>query len=91
MGGKNGFRVSTSKTVMAHFSNMRGVRVSPDIRLESQTIAYENSAKILGMNFDNRLNVGSHIDSLKSKCTKAVLLLKALAGPKWGGGSEQKT
>ena len=86
--GKNGFHFLTSKTVMVHFSSARGVRGSPEMRLDDQTIPYKDSAKFLGVIFDKRLNFASHIDNLKRKCTKAVNLLKALASTKRGAGQE---
>ena len=57
--------------------------------LGKQTIKVVKEAKFLGIIFDSKQNFLSHIKRLKTKCLKALNIIKCVSGTKWGG--DQKT
>jgi len=86
---ENGFRFSKSKTQAIHFCNKRKFHNDPELLLDKEPINIVKEAKFLGITFDSKLNFLSHIKILKTKCLKALNLLKIVSGTKWGG--DQKT
>ena len=86
---ENGFRFSKSKTNAIHFCNKHKLHNDPELLLGQQTINVVKEAKSLGIIFDSKLNFLSHIKSLKTKCLKALNIIKCVSGTKWGG--DQKT
>ena len=86
---ENGFRFSKSKTNAIHFCNKRKLHNDPELLLGKQTIKVVKEAKFLGIIFDSKLNFISHIKSLKTRCLKALNIIKCVSSTKWGG--DQKT
>lgn len=54
-GDLNGFKFSTSKTVVVHFCRIRGLHPDPDIYMKSQIIPYVEENRFLGLIFDRGL------------------------------------
>ena len=73
-----GFRFS-SKTVVMHFCQIRGVHPDPDLFLSGQRIACVQESKFLGLTFDSKLTWEHHIRNTKIKCMKALDILKVLS------------
>ena len=86
---ENGFRFSKSKTNAMHFCNKRKLHNDPELFLDKTPLKVVKEAKFLGLLFDNKLSFIPHIKQLKTKCLKALNLLKSVSGTKWGG--DQKT
>ncbi len=86
---ENGFRFSKCKTNAIHFCNKRKLHNDPELFLDKQPIKLVKEAKFLGIIFDSKLNFLPHIKNLKTKCLKALNLIKSVSGTKWGG--DQKT
>ena len=70
---ENDFRFSVSKTECVHFTNLRGVFMEPDIKVDGTSIKVADEAKILGLVFDRRLTFRAHVKYLKTVCDKACL------------------
>ena len=85
----NGFKFSTSKTVMVHFCMQRRVHDEPVLVLNGQPIPLADKAKFLGVWFDKKLNFKAHIDYLRGKCQKSMNLLRTLSRFNWG--ADRKT
>ena len=80
----NGFKFSQSKTQCVHFCQKRKVHADPELFLYGKTIPVSDEAKFLGLTFDKKLSFIPHIKNLKSKCLKALNLLKVLSSTDWG-------
>ena len=82
----NGFKLSTDrgKIVAIHFHRKRGLQTEPDLYLNRIRIAFSETAKFLGMTFDQRLKWKPHIQSLKQSCQKALNIVKCLSNANWG-------
>ena len=80
----NGFKFSKSKTQCVHFCQLRKVHNDPELYLYGSLIPVVEDFKFLGVLFDRKLSFIPHIKYLKSKCLKALNLLKVLSHTDWG-------
>ena len=71
------------------FATSVNLHNNPELLLGKQTIKVVKEAKFLGIIFDSKLNFISHIKSLKTKCLKALNIIKCVSSTKLGG--DQKT
>ena len=85
----NGFKFSTSKTVVVHFCRIRGVHPDPDMYIKGQRIPCVEEVKFLGLIFDCRLTWVPHLKTLKAKCLESLNILKVLSHTSWG--ADRKT
>ena len=85
---ENGFRFSKTKTCCIHFCNSRKLHKDPELFLNKCPIEVVTEAKFPGLIFDSKLSFIPHIKYLKSKCLKALDLLKVISNTKWGGDEE---
>ncbi|KAG1679878.1 RNA-directed DNA polymerase from mobile element jockey [Nymphon striatum] len=81
---ENGFKFSSSKTVIMHFCLLTRPHHDPQLRLGSSPIPLVNSTRFLGLIFDKKLNFLKHMQVLKSKCLRALNLLRILSNTNWG-------
>lgn len=81
----HGFRFSIQKSIAVHFHRKRGLQREPSLLLYGDPVQFKDSARYLGMIFDQRLRWKQHLESLKAKATKAIDILKTTAKTKWGG------
>ena len=81
---ENGFKFSKTKTVAVHFCQLRTPHLDPELRLDGDIIQVVEETKFLGLTFDHKLSFLPHILSLKSKCLKALDIIKVLSNTKWG-------
>lgn len=81
---KHGFKFSESKTVSMHFTKLRGVFPSPQIKLSDNNIPNVQQTKLLGMILDPKLTWVPHLKDLKTRCTRALDILKCLSRKTWG-------
>ena len=81
---ENGFKFSTSKTVGMHFCRKRKMHPHPDLYLYGNPIKIVEETKFLGLLFDSKLTFLPHIKMLKSKCLKALDILKVVSSTDWG-------
>lgn len=81
---ENGFKFSTSKTVGMHFCRKRKLHPDPDLFLYGNKIKIVEETKFLGLLFDSKLSFLPHIKLLKSRCLKALDILKMVSSTDWG-------
>ena len=79
---KWGFKLSKTKTVGILFGNQKENTV--DVHLGGTKIKFEKTVKFLGMTFDNKFTLLSHITELITKCHKDLNLMRMLRGTKFG-------
>ena len=79
-----GFKFSPQKSVAVQFHRKRGLQQEPMLTLYGNPIQFQTSAKYLGLIWDQRLRWKNHVECLRSKCLKAIDILKCLARTKWG-------
>jgi len=84
----NGFKFSTSKTVCMHFCRLRESHPEPQLYLNGTLIPVAEQVKFLGLMFDSKLTFLPHIKFLKTKCTKALNLLRVVAHTSWGADQQ---
>ncbi len=81
---KNGFTFSAVKSTAVHFCRRRSCNRRVDLFLNGNRITTENSAKYLGMIFDDKLRWRDHIYQLKQSCTKRLNIIRRLAHTSFG-------
>ena len=81
---RNGFRFSKTKTVCMHFCNLRKLHPEPELTLYGSAIPLVDQFKFLGVIFDRKLSFIPHIKYIKTKCQKALNLLKVVSHMDWG-------
>ena len=81
---ENGFKFSSSKTVCVHFHNKRRKLPEPDLFLNGSRIQVVGETKFLGVIFDQKLSFIPHLKFLKSRCLKALDIIKVVANQEWG-------
>ena len=81
---ENGFKFSPNKTVCVHFHNKRRILHEPDLFLNGNRIKVVGETKFLGVIFDQKLSFIPHMKSLKSRCLKALDIIKVVANQEWG-------
>lgn len=81
---ENGFKFSTTKTQCVHFCQRKKRHDDPVLMLNNSQIPVVDQAKFLGVIFDKKLSFVPHIKALRTKCLKALNLLKVLAHTDWG-------
>ena len=81
---ENGFKFSSSKTVCLHFHKKRGTLPDPDLFLYGKKIRVVRETKFLGVTFDQKLSFIPHLKTLKTKCMKALDIIKVVANQEWG-------
>ena len=67
------------KTVCVHFCNKRKLHADPVLKLNDTVIPVVKEAKYLGLIFDHKLSFIPHNRYLKTKCQKALNLLKVIS------------
>ena len=81
---ENGFRFSPSKTVCVHFHRKRGTLPEPDLKLNGDKIKVVKETKFFGVIFDQKLSFIPHMKVLKTRCTKALDIIKVVSNQSWG-------
>ena len=85
---QNGFKFSETKTVCVHFCTSRKLHPDPLLKLNNTPIPVVKQVKFLGVIFDHKLTYVPHIKTLRTKCLKAMNLLKVVAHKDWGSDSK---
>ena len=77
-----GFKLSSDKSVAVMFS----LKQSPPPRLtiDGRTVKIQESARFLGMIFDQRLTWREHIEYVTGVSRKRLNLMRAISGQTWG-------
>ncbi|GBM74328.1 putative RNA-directed DNA polymerase from transposon BS [Araneus ventricosus] len=83
-GKKNGFQISSQKTVAMHFCRRRGLHLDPKLLLHDCTIPIVRDAKYLGLILDSKLTFKPHVNYLKRKCIHSLNIIKMLSGTSYG-------
>ena len=71
-----------------HFCHLRKLHPDPTITVNKVKIPLVEKFKFLGIIFDKRLTFTPHIKTLRTKCVKALNLLKVVSCTDWGVDSE---
>ena len=85
---KNGFKFSSSKTQIVHFTKLRGFHQPPTLKLGNEELKYNSHAKFLGLIFDQKLTWNIHLTKLKHDSQKLLGLTKMLTGLEYGATQE---
>ena len=72
------------KTVCLHFHKKRGILPEPELILNGEKIKVVREARFLGVILDQKLSFIPHLKTLKSKCLKALDIIKVVANQEWG-------
>ena len=67
-----------------HFCQSRKIHPDPELKVAGSVIPVEKEAKCLGILFDENLSFIPHIKYVKTKCLKALDLIKVVAHSDWG-------
>ena len=81
---ENGFKFSLAKTVCVHFHNKRSILPEPNLILNGKKITVVKETKFLGVLFDQKLSFIPHLKALKTKCLKALDIMRVVANQEWG-------
>ena len=81
---ENGFKFSKTKTVCLHFCNLRKIHSEPQLKIYDIDIPVVKETKFLGIIFDSKLSFIPHLKHLRTKCLKALNLLRVVAHKDWG-------
>ena len=73
-----GLTISKEKTVSTIFTSKR-TGEAPPLIIAGSTIAYKSTVKFLGMQFDNRLTWGNHVNQTIAKFQKDLRLLRIIS------------
>ena len=84
----NGFKFSTKKTKAMKFYKGSEPAYNPEIRMGNKRIPVAATIKFLGLTWDSKMSWEQHINSLKSRCSKDLNLLKSLTSYSWGADQE---
>jgi Reverse transcriptase (RNA-dependent DNA polymerase) len=79
---KNGFNISTNKTKSLMISRRAKDTNEPEIQIQGQKVANVLQHKILGLNFDFRLNWKAHLKAAKLRAENKISIIKCLASTK---------
>jgi ribonuclease HI len=85
---ENGFKFSPTKTHCIHFCNLRRLHPHPNLTLNNQPVPVVSETKFLGVIFDNKLTFIPHLKYLRTKCLKAMNILRVVAHKDWGGDTK---
>ena len=86
----NGMKFSSTKSVCVDFNNKRGIRPDPTLKIGDDVIQSVESVKFLGVHFDRRLTFKPHLQYTKTRCLKALTLLKVTAARGLGADRDAK-
>ena len=64
--------------------NRKRSHAEPNLTLNGRTILVRDSAKFLGMTFDERLTWKAHIRNLKTECIKKLASIQCVSHTNWG-------
>ena len=79
-----GFKFSTTKTKVMHFTRRPGVIRRPTLQLYGQALPYVDRFKFLGVLWDEKLTWTPHISKLKAECNKRLGIMRSIATHEWG-------
>ena len=72
------------KTVCVHFHNKRSILPEPNLILNGKSIKVVKETEFLGVLFDQKLSFIPHLKALKTKCLKALDIIRVVANQEWG-------
>ena len=81
---ENGFKFSPSKSVCVHFHKKRCTLPEPNLSLNGKKIKVVRETRFLGVIFDQKLTFIPHMKTLKTKCLKALDIIKVVSHQEWG-------
>ena len=84
---ENGFKFSTSKTVVMHFCKKKKEHSHPELVLNGTALPVVEETKFLGLIFDSKLTFIPHLKYLRKKCLQAINLLRIVGHYDWGADS----
>ena len=81
---ENGFKFPQTKSVCVHFHNKRSHLPEPELSLNCKKISVVRETKFLGITFDQKLTFIPHMKALKTRCLKALDIIKVVSNQDWG-------
>ena len=85
----NGFRFSTEKSVAAHFCRRRNCSSNTSVTLYGRALPMRTPVRFLGLELDRKLTYKEHFKTLRTKCFKALNILKCVSRTSYG--ADRKT
>ena len=82
---KWGFAISESKSVAMLFTRRRNIG-SLSLDVNGSPLTFVEKFKYLGVTFDTKLTYRNHVDTIVTKCSNQMNLMKLLTGTYWGAG-----
>ena len=79
-----GFKFSTAKSVVMHFTKLRGTFLDLEINLGNEKLKVVREQKFLGLILDTKLTWVPHFKYLRIHCMKTMRLMKTLSRLSWG-------
>ena len=79
-----GLNISALKTKIVMFTNKRKWSLPKDLTVNNTPIELADSAKLLGVTLDSKLNFNKHIDNITRKATMALMQCRRAIRPTWG-------
>jgi len=74
--------------VCVHFCRLRKEHSDPTLALNGKQIPVVEETKFLGLVFDRKLTFVPYLWYLRTKCLKALNLLRVVAHTSWGGAQQ---
>lgn len=78
---KVGIQIVSSKT---NVFSLRKVPEKMTVTIGGAEVTVQTDAKILGVNFDRKVNWKKHMEEVELSCNKSINILRTLSGTKWG-------
>ena len=72
-----------------YFHNKRGILYEPNLTLHGKNIKVVRETRFLGVIFDQKLSFLPHLKTLKTKCLKALDIIRVVSNQEWGGGADK--
>ena len=79
-----GLNISALKTQIVMFTWNKNWALDKQIKVGGIPIALSNSAKILGVTLDSKLNFNEHIKNITNKATASLIQCRNAVAPTWG-------
>jgi ribonuclease HI len=81
---ERGTRFSPEKTQCIHFCRLRGIQHEPRLMFNNVQLQFKPHVRLLGMEFDSKLNWRHHIVELRKRSMLALNIIKVLSNSSWG-------
>ncbi|KAI5753143.1 hypothetical protein M8J77_023972 [Diaphorina citri] len=82
--GEVDLNFNPNKTSLILFTNKRNMEGLVAPTLFGKRLSFSNEVKYLGVNLDPKLTWNKHLESIKLKCTRSLMMARRTFGKSWG-------